>query len=428
MYAGLPDDAIMPDYAGLPADAGTAGHNPEPYDDNQPINGVPKWGRKHPNIYAGAMTALDMAPTLAAFTANPVTGIPLAGAINTGAKSVQRMITGEDQDAGTSVMDFAKGATVEGIGRGAGAVIQGVSNIPAVRAKGNAVANWIMRSAGKFGTGGGLKPAEQKAMAKTILEKGYLFNDSSYDDLISNVVKNKEAVDSIYDVATKKGDIIPATDPMSNSSLASLLERGQNVRGVDPGYTGNVQRTINDFVKEGPYSPTSLSVSKRQLDQNTRNARSNMQVNDATESSQKALADGIRQTLHTKYPESAPYDLDSSQMLDLEPYFARAINRISQRDMIGLGEKVMLGGMKGNLEEVTPGTVGKLLAFVWDRPEVKSRVAKMMYEKATGRNLPISQWKKGLNYLGQAVNSAPVRGAFDAAVLSSDPLGIRSEE
>jgi hypothetical protein len=456
-YAGLPDDAVM-EYAGLPPDAlpGPKPFNPSPLPTGSDVvDGVPKWGRDNPNTYAGVMTALDLLPMVAAGFKTTGIGIPVAGAINAGAKALQRNIADQSTTGADVALDFAKGAAIEGGGRAVSGAVKAVTNIPAVRETGNRVANWLTRSAGKFGTGGGLTPTEQKAMAETVLNKGYKFNEGSWQDMLNTIKGNTGKVDDIYAAGTQAGDTFTAPEVLANGDFGRLLNRGENVRGVYSGhhggsYTDEVNSVLNRF-RQGaagepaktiesavlgadgrpamtttipavptPYTPTALNVAKRQLYQDIGTSYKNRAVNAPSEAAQKTLAGAIKDTLDTKYPNAVPFNLDSSELLQLEPYFARAINRISQRDVVGLGEKIALGSLKDpiSLADVSPSTLGKLVAAVWDRPEIKSRVAQMMYSRNPGTS------KAGVKIAGQMTGPA-LRTALEAAMYTSDPLGIR---
>lgn len=450
------------DWKEVPIDDWQEVTNKKPTFEGGTENGVPVWGQKNPNLYAATMTGLDLLPMIASPFKTAGIGVPVAGALNAAGQTAKRMISGEPTTGGDLAKDALVGMAGEGGGRFIGKTISKLTDIPAIRAMGNKFSTKLMNSAGKFGTGSGLTPAEKDAMATTMLERGYLFNPESHDALMQTVKGNTGAVDSILGAATRRGDTISADEVLSRGDFPKWEQRGESVRGVDPGYSSKIAKTINTFrkgegvvnpqviepspldkailnvpdrfsppepIKTTPYTPTDINVAKRQLYQNIGNAYKNGKVNDALETGGKELASAMKNTLEAKYPEIAKYNLDSSELLALEPYFARAVNRISQRDIVGLGEKVALGSLKDpvSFADMQPSQIGKLIAAVWDRPEIKSRVARMIYQKATGRNLPTSQWKKGLKYLGE-VTAPSARAAFESELLTSglnDPLGIR---
>lgn len=411
---------------------------PAPYDPNGIEGGVPKWGRNHPNLYAATMTGLDMAPALAAF-AGPAVGIPLAGAINTGAKAIQRKIGGEDQDAMTSLGDFAKGATVEGAGRGVAKGLQAVTNIPAVKQGADTLAKKLYQSAMKFSTSPTVLPAsERAAITETGLRNNFLPKDSDYLRLKDMVGVNTGKVDSIIDAGTARGDTVSADALLKSGDMAGLLNYGNKVRGVYSGhhgatYTDEVNNVIGNLKKgeaSAPYTPTDINASKRQLYKELEDAYANNTLSQPTTQARKQLARGHKLVLEEMYPEIGKLNANSKELLDLSDHLARSIGRVQNRDIIGLGDKVVLDTL-GSIPK-GESAVGKTLwgsvISALDRPMVKAKLAQVLYKANTGRNLPLSQWQKGVRYIGQTANTAPVRGAFDAAVLTSDPLGIRGGE
>ncbi|KAB0668937.1 hypothetical protein F6V30_13955 [Oryzomonas sagensis] len=448
-----PTDEDMAHIAGAGASQAEAPKvKPQPYNANETVDGVPKWGRDNPNLYAGAMTALDLLPMAASPLKATGLGMGVAGGLNAGAKYLQRKIADEPTTGGDVAGDFLKGATIEGGGRAVGGLLKAVTDIAPVKNALGGAANWLTRSAGKFGTGGGLTPTEQKAMADTVLKKGYNFDESNWQKMLDTIKGNTSKVDDIYAGGTRAGDTFPAQDVLARGDFGRLLNRGENVRGVAPDYTGRVHSVLGKF-KQGaagepektiesailgvdgrpastttipavpkPYTPTELNVAKRQLYQDISNSYKNHSINDATESAQKTLASAIKQTLDEKYPGAIPYNMDSSELLALEPYFARAINRISQRDIVGLGEKAMLAPIKSSVDSA-PGAVGKMVAAVWDRPEIKSRVAQLLFKASQqGTKGPTRQ---ALKKIGKVAAPA-ARAAFESALLTTnDPLGIR---
>jgi hypothetical protein len=404
---------------------------------------VPKWGRDNPNLYATVETGLDLLPAVTGMLKSTPLGILAAGPVNAASQYAKRKIAGEETTGKNILGDIAKGMAIETGGRAVGSILNSIINPN--------TANRLIRSAGKFGTGSGLTPAEQKAMAQTVLDKGYLFKPESHDALLSTVKANTDAVDDIYRAGTEAGDTFRAEEVLNRGNFPKWQQRGEDVRGVDPGYKGSLDRIMSTFRRgEGvtpaefsqpspldaglsnarpqmikpeevttPYTPTDLNVSKRQLYQNIGNAYKNGAVNDATETGSKELASAIKTTLDEKYPGAVPFNTDSAELLALEPYFARAINRISQRDVVGLGEKIALGSIKDpvSLSDMSPSTIGKLVAAVWDRPEIKSRVAQAMFKASKNKSLAANPELK------RAFRSAVESSMYGVA--NGDPLGIR---
>lgn len=419
----------------------TAGQQEPAKPDNGRVDGVPKWGRDNPNLYAGVETALDLAPAIASFAKSSGIGIPIAGAVNAGAKAIQRGIAGEDQSFGATLGDFAKGATVEGVGRGIGKGIQAVTNIPAVRAGLDKVSKKLYQSAMKFSTSPTVLPAaDRAAITETGLRHNFMPTDEDYLRLKDMVGANTNKVNSIIDAGTAKGDTIPAKKIIDLADFQKLYGRGESVRGVTPGYSGAVGR-VEDTLMRGespvgafgpdiprPYTPTDINVSKRQLYKELEDAYAKNTLSKPSVQAKKQLARGLKEALEAQYPEIKNINASSKELLDLSDHLARSIGRVQNRDIIGLGDKVVMD-MVGSIpkESLTGKSTVGFIASILDRPMAKAKLARILYKANTGRDLPLSQWQKGVKYIGEKLNSAPVRGAFDAAVLgaTSDPLGLR---
>lgn len=435
-YVGLPEGATV--YEGLPdgAEVVKPKFNPDGV-----VDGVPKWGRNNPNTYAAVMTALDLAPSLAAF-AGPAVGIPLSGAINTSAKSVQRMIGGEEQGIDKSLTDFAIGSTVEGVGRGVGAGIKAATNIPAIRQGIDDVSKKLYQSAMKFSTSPTVLPAaERAAITETGLKNNFMPRDEDYLRLKAMVDTNTSQVDDIIRAGTQSGDTVPASKTLQAGNFDELYGRGEAVRGVTPGYSGAVNRIENNLLKgetevlaDGtlgpkPYTPTDVNTSKRQLYKELEDAYASNTLSKPSVQAKKQLASAHKSVLEEMYPEVKGLNANSKELLDLSDHLARSIGRVQNRDIIGLGDKVvmdMVGSIPKGDSRLGQTLWGSVVATL-DRPMVKAKLAQVLYKANTGKNLPLSQWQKGVKYIGETANSVPVRGAFDAAVLGADPLGIRSE-
>lgn len=422
------------------------------------IGGVPKWGRDNPNVYAGAMTALDLAPALASFAKGTGVGMPVAGAVNAAGKAAQRSISGEEQSMGASLADFAKGATVEGIGRLAGAAIQGATNIPAIKNGTDALAKKLYQSAMKFSTSPKvLTAADRASITETGLKNNFMPKDADYLRLGDMVNSNTSKVNGIIDAGTMAGDTIPAKDVLNLANFQKLYGRGDSVRGVTPGYMGSVSAVERNLLKgeiptpaktiesaildsngnpyatqvpavEHPYTPTDINTSKRQLYKELEDAYAKNTLSKPSVQAKKQLASGLKKVLEEQYPEVKSINASSKELLDLSDHLARSIGRVQNRDIIGLGDKVVMN-MVGSIpsESLTAKSTVGFIASMLDRPMAKAKLAQILYKANTGRNLPLSQWQKGVQYIGKTANSAPIRGAFDAALLTvgNDPLGIR---
>lgn len=98
------------------------------------------------------------------------------------------------------------------------------------------------------------------------------------------------------------------------------------------------------------------------------------ELSSATIEAQKALARGIKEELEQQFPEIKGLNAKESELYDLQPALERAVRRIDNHDIIGLGSKVVAGA--GAVVGGAPGAVaGSLLEKVLGMPMVKSRIA-----------------------------------------------------
>jgi hypothetical protein len=91
--------------------------------------------------------------------------------------------------------------------------------------------------------------------------------------------------------------------------------------------------------------------------------------------SQKALARGIKEELITQFPELEQLGIRDQQLLNLQPVLERAVNRIGNHQLIGIGTPVATGAAKALTGSNTLAGVAGVLKAVLDNPMVKSRLA-----------------------------------------------------
>lgn len=376
---------------------------------------APEWAGQYPNGYAALMTGLDMAGAGASLLKGTGAGMAAGAGINAGAQALKRYINGEPTTLKKVLTDATIGAGTEGLGRIIGKGVQALST---------SVPNKLYQSAMKFSNSPTvLPPAERAKIIQTGLDNGFMPNEASYLRLKNTVGANSSKVDDILNAATSKGDTIAAQDVINKGSLADLLNRGQQVRGVSPAYGQEVDNVINAF-KAGetiaPYTPNDINAAKRQLYQELEDAYKQGTLSDPKVQSKKQLAAGLKTILEERYPEISALNANSSELLALSDHLARSIGRTQNRDIIGLGDKVVMdtvanipsdGGMAGKT------LYGAVMATL-DRPAVKARLAQALYKSNTGKALPMTQWRKGLEYVDRPAKQV-AKGAFDAAVLGA---------
>jgi hypothetical protein len=111
----------------------------------------------------------------------------------------------------------------------------------------------------------------------------------------------------------------------------------------------------------------------------------------ASVEAQKALARGLKEEIATQFPEIGNLNATESKLLDLQPILERAVNRISNHQLIGIGTPVA-GAAADAVAGPGVGRVAMVMKAVLDNPAVKSRLAialskgaKIPYGQAVGR-------------------------------------------
>lgn len=105
---------------------------------------------------------------------------------------------------------------------------------------------------------------------------------------------------------------------------------------------------------------------------------------------QKALARGLKEEIATQFPEISTLNASESKLLDLQPILERAVNRISNHQLIGIGTPVAGAATEAVTGSSPLGGAAMVLKAVLDNPTVKSRLAiavskaqKVPYAKAS---------------------------------------------
>jgi hypothetical protein len=108
----------------------------------------------------------------------------------------------------------------------------------------------------------------------------------------------------------------------------------------------------------------------------------------ASVEAQKALARGLKEEIATQFPEVGGLNAAESKLLDLQPVLERAVNRISNHQLIGIGTPVAGAGAAAVTGSTTIGKVAMVAKAVLDNPAVKSRLAIAV---SKGGGIPFSQ-------------------------------------
>lgn len=156
---------------------------------------------------------------------------------------------------------------------------------------------------------------------------------------------------------------------------------------------------------------------------------------------QKALARGVKEELVAQYPELQGLNAKDTALIGLEDSLSKAVKRIQNRDVMGIGGPIKLGA--GSLAG-KPGAIAGALAWLIDTPQVKARLAIALDRARTkGAKTPmldatpkLSKDQRGATTLftgGGDLNKTKVSNVLDKTVdyaknASLDSLQVIREE
>lgn len=123
----------------------------------------------------------------------------------------------------------------------------------------------------------------------------------------------------------------------------------------------------------------------------------------ASVEAQKALARGLKEEIATQFPEISNLNAAESKLLDLQPILERAVNRIGNHQLIGIGTPVAGAATKAVTGSGSLGVAVGAIKAVLDNPVVKSRLAIAV---SKGAKIPISQASARVQAYSSALGSA----------------------
>lgn len=220
---------------------------------------------------------------------------------------------------------------------------------------------------------------------------------SLIDDLnakIKNTIDagNKQGVTvNKYDVASRLGDTMQKFKTQVNptADLNAISESGNEFLANQP---TNISASDAQALKQGTY---------QQL-----KSRSFGELKSAQVEAQKALARGLKEELARKFPEINDMNATESRLINLDGVLERAVNRIGNHQILGIGTPIAAGAAKAVTGSSGAAAVAGVLKGVFDNPYVKSRLAIALAKKGVSSGAASSRIASYSAGLGVAANAA----------------------
>jgi hypothetical protein len=184
-----------------------------------------------------------------------------------------------------------------------------------------------------------------------------------------------------------------------------------------------IEASKNQFLREqGAQPATAVSPAQQAPPMNATDAQAMKQgtyqvlkgkygeQGSASVEAQKALARGLKEEIANQFPEIGKLNADESRLLNLQPILERAVNRISNHQLIGIGTPVAGAAAKAVSGSGSVGAVVGVLKAVLDNPGIKSRLAIAV---SKGAKIPIGQAITRVNAYSSALAAGAGASTFD---------------
>jgi hypothetical protein len=296
--------------------------------------------------------------------------VPVLGPMS--ADIVDRYLHGDKSGAVTDVATAVAGPKVaEGV---AGGVTKAVSKVAPQ------VAERLYTSALKPSTT--IPAAERSAIAQTGMDAGIPVSATGADKLSGLIQNLNDKIAAQIKAGAQSGQTVDpaavanrlnqtrakfATQVNPESDLKAIDAAGEEFlrrQGQAPAGTAGPSNQIPvdqaQAIKQGTY---------QQL-----KARAYGELGSATVEAQKSLARGLKEELQTQFPEIKNLNAQESQFINLDGVLEKALNRIGNHQIMGIGTPIVAGAV-GGAAGGTAGVVAGLLKAVIDDPIAKSRLA-----------------------------------------------------
>lgn len=310
---------------------------------------------------------------------NPVTGIPVDAALvlHGGygvAKNAPEALKGNPDAVEAALMSGSEmaGGTA-GVGGQAGAARGAMAD----------TAKRMYQSSLKPSTT--LSPTERASIIQTGLDKEIPVSEKGIDklsDLLSDLQQKTKAV-----IATDPNA------PINKFAVASRLTETARRAANQVSPTADlkaISKVGTDFMGS---QPTEIKAADAQaLKQGTYQNLGNKaygELKGATIEAQKSLARGLKEELQNIFPELQGLNAQQSKLYDLEEQLNRAVGRIDNHQLIGLGTPMATTAATAIGNSAKAGMAAGILKTVLDNPMIKSKIAIALNAAGKGK-IPMS--------------------------------------
>lgn len=281
----------------------------------------------------------------------------------------------------------------------------------------------------KMSTSEKLSQVERGKRIQTGLEGGYIPNEAGLNRLLSDIDNINKQISVKIAEGARGGKGVAVDDIIKR--LQPLKERALNTFDPQPALE-SIERMELALKAHPKLAGGKLPVDVvQQMKVNTYRdlKKAYGEMKSIEIEAQKALARGAREELAKIFPELNTLNAKDAAYIGFEDSLARAVKRIQNRDIIGLGQTT--AATAGGVVAGHPGAIAALAFKLVDAPQIKARLALAINKARRGKlpHIPV----KELNSLALINRYSQIMPKEEEAIIpqvetspeTSDPLGIR---
>lgn len=132
-------------------------------------------------------------------------------------------------------------------------------------------------------------------------------------------------------------------------------------------------REANEILGRGELSPVEAQKLKQKIYRDISSQYAQFKNSPASAKAQKSIARAAKEYLEEIFPEIKQLNADEGALIELRDAVQKSANRITNRDLIGIGAPLKAGA--GGVAGGAPGAVAGYILGILDTPSVKSKLA-----------------------------------------------------
>lgn len=226
-----------------------------------------------------------------------------------------------------------------------------------------------------------LSEAQRANLVNTGLKEGIPVSKAGLETIADKIDKLNTQIKAEIDSGTRQGvtvdpNAVAARTASTSAKFANQVNPTADLQAIDA--------AKQEFLQNNPNPMSAADAqSMKQGTYRVLGGKAYGEMKSASVEAQKALARGLKEELAQQFPELQKLNASESRLLDLQPVIERAVNRIGNHQLLGIGTPIAAGATKAVTGSGGLAAVAGILKAVVDDPIVKSRLA-ISLSKASG--------------------------------------------